>query len=100
MKSLAAALLLLFLFGTGVGSAQTPPSATPHGAFVDVDGSRLYYEECGTGPDAVILLHDGVVDSAVWGEVWPAFCKRFRTVRYAAWLIFRSFRRAIKSSAS
>jgi 3-oxoadipate enol-lactonase len=42
----------------------------------------VYYQECGTGPDVVVLLHDGVVNSAVWDEVWPAFCKRFHTIRY------------------
>jgi len=49
---------------------------------VDVDGSRLYYEECGSGPKAVVLLHDGVVNSAVWDDVWPSFCKEFHAIRY------------------
>lgn len=49
---------------------------------MEVDGSRLYYEECGNGPKAVVLLHDGVVNSAVWDDVWPAFCKQFHTIRY------------------
>jgi len=70
----AAALLLLLLVGSG--------PATLRGAFVDVDGSRIYYEECGSGPEAVVLLHDGVVNSAVRDDVWPAFCKHFHTIRY------------------
>lgn len=75
-------LFLFFALVTnGVPSAQTS-APTGRGAFVDVDGTRLYYEECGTGTDAVILLHDGVVNSAVWDDVWPAFCKRFHTLRY------------------
>ncbi len=82
MNILAAALLLIFLPGSGLVAAQSPSSATPRGEFVDVDGSRLYYEECGSGPDAVVLLHDGVVNSAVWDEVWPAFCNRFHAIRY------------------
>ena len=77
MKTYAAALLLVLVFGARFTSAQTSP-----GAFVQVDGSRLYYEECGSGPKAVVLLHDGVVNSAVWDDVWPAFCKRFHTIRY------------------
>jgi 3-oxoadipate enol-lactonase len=63
-------------------SAQTSASATANGAFVDVDGSRLYYEECGSGPKAVVLLHDGVVNSAVWDDVWLSFCKQFHAIRY------------------
>jgi pimeloyl-ACP methyl ester carboxylesterase len=47
-----------------------------------VQGSKLYYEECGTAPQTVVLIHDGVVNSAVWNEVWPEFCKHFHTVRY------------------
>ena len=49
---------------------------------MEVDGSRLYYEECGTGQKAVLLLHDGVVNSAVWDDVWPTFCKQFHAIRY------------------
>ena len=59
--------------------AQT--GASP-GAFVEVDGSRLYYEECGTGPKAVVLLHDGLVNSSVWDDVWPTLCKQFHAIRY------------------
>ena len=65
------------LTGWSQAAAQTAP-----GAFADVEGSKLYYEECGTGPEAVILVHDGVAHSAVWDDVWPTFCKRFHTIRY------------------
>jgi len=57
-------------------------SKTTPGAFVDVEAGKLYYEECGTGPEAVILIHDGIAHSAVWDDVWPTFCKRFHTIRY------------------
>jgi len=67
------------------GEAQvrstTAASATP-GAFVQVDESKLYYEECGTAPQAVVLIHDGVVNSAVWDDVWPEFCRHFHAIRY------------------
>jgi 3-oxoadipate enol-lactonase len=60
----------------------TPATQAAPGTFVPVEGSKLYYEECGTGPEAVILLHDGIADSTVWDDVWPAFCKQFHTIRY------------------
>jgi 3-oxoadipate enol-lactonase len=82
MKILNAKLMLLLILGVRVLSAQTTNTANPPGAFVDADGSRLYYEECGSGPKAVILLHDGVVNSAVWDDVWPSFCKQFHVIRY------------------
>ena len=82
MKILDATLILISFLGVRVLSAQPSGSANPPGSFVEVDGSRLYYEECGTGPKAVILLHDGVVNSAVWDDVWPSLCKQFHVIRY------------------
>ncbi len=52
------------------------------GFFVEIEGSKLYYEECGSAPQTVVLVHDGVVNSAVWDDVWPEFCKHFRVIRY------------------
>jgi 3-oxoadipate enol-lactonase len=52
------------------------------GSFVQVEGSRIYFEECGTAPRTVVLVHDGVLHSAVWDDVWPEFCKHFHTIRY------------------
>ena len=60
---------------------QSAPLKTP-GNFLDVQGSKIYYQECGTGPDAVVLIHDGIADSLVWDGVWPAFCRQFHTIRY------------------
>ena len=83
------AFLLLFpLFLILNALCQVPLQSAPGasrpapGAFVEVEAGKLYYEECGTGPDAVILIHDGIVHSAVWDDVWPTFCKRFHTIRY------------------
>jgi 3-oxoadipate enol-lactonase len=52
------------------------------GSFLEVDGTKLYYEECGSAPQAVVLVHDGVLDSSVWNDVWPDFCRHFHTIRY------------------
>lgn len=79
-----ALLVVLVLAMCGHAPAQSAgvtPTPGP-GSFVDVEGSKLYYEECGTGPDAVILIHDGIAHSAVWDDVWPDFCKKFHTIRY------------------
>jgi 3-oxoadipate enol-lactonase len=48
----------------------------------DVDGGQLYYEACGSGPQAIVLIHDGVIDSASFDDVWAILCKDFRVVRY------------------
>ena len=78
------AVLVLALALCGHARAQNAgATANPApGSFVDVEGSKLYYEECGTGAEAVVLIHDGIAHSAVWDNVWPDFCKHFHTIRY------------------
>lgn len=62
--------------------AQSTKAPESPQSFVDVDGSRLYYQECGSGPRALLLLHDGIVNSAIWDDVWPTFCKKYHVIRY------------------
>lgn len=75
-------LLLALSRGGGAWAQKGGSSAAGPGSFVDVQIGKLYYEECGTGAQVVVLIHDGVVNSAVWDDVWPEFCKRFHTIRY------------------
>ncbi len=82
MKIAAAALSLVFLLAPSAILAQASSAVTQTSGLVQVDGSQIYYQECGAGPAAVVLMHDGVVDSAVWDDVWPTFCKQFHTIRY------------------
>src|SRR3954447_19739405 len=49
---------------------------------VDVDGGQLYYETCGSGAQSIVLIHDGVVNSASFDDMWPILCRQFRVVRY------------------
>jgi pimeloyl-ACP methyl ester carboxylesterase len=75
---------LLFLGATATVFAQTPtplPASTP-GSFLNVENGKIYYEECGSSSQTVVLVHDGVLDSAVWNDVWPEFCRHFHTIRY------------------
>jgi pimeloyl-ACP methyl ester carboxylesterase len=74
-----AAMLLVQIPGLRL-SAQSKGDESS--SFVSVPGGKLYFQECGAGPEAVVLIHDGVVHSAVWDDVWPSFCARFHTVRY------------------
>jgi len=48
----------------------------------EVDGGQIYYETCGKATRTIVLLHDGVVDSASFDEMWALLCKDFRVVRY------------------
>ena len=68
MMTLACALAL----AAGVARAET----------VEVDGGQIYYESCGAGRQTLVLLHDGVVNSASFDAMWPTLCRDFRVVRY------------------
>jgi 3-oxoadipate enol-lactonase len=72
-------LLAALLLGSAPARTQ---STSPQGSFLEIDGAKLYYEECGSAPRAVVLVHDGVLHSAAWDDVWPEFCKHFHTIRY------------------
>jgi 3-oxoadipate enol-lactonase len=76
------ALGLVFLCVLGSGILHGEGAGGTREGFMQVDGGKLYYEECGSGPKAVLLIHDGVVDSAVWNDVWTDFCNDFHTIRY------------------
>jgi 3-oxoadipate enol-lactonase len=77
----AEAIVLLAGVLLGTALAQEQSTSLP-GSFLDVDGAKLYYEECGSAPQTVVLVHDGVLHSAAWDDVWPDFCKHFHTIRY------------------
>jgi 3-oxoadipate enol-lactonase len=49
---------------------------------VEVAGSKIYYDECGAGPVAVILLHDQWLHSVTWEDEWHPLCAKYHTVRY------------------
>jgi 3-oxoadipate enol-lactonase len=75
--------LMAILSAARLDAAQQAVVAVPASTgFVDVDGGKLYYEDSGQGAQTVVLIHDGVVDSAVWNDVWSEFCQHFHTVRY------------------
>jgi 3-oxoadipate enol-lactonase len=75
-----AAVITVLALAIPLSSALAPQSST--GSYLDLDVSKLHYEECGTGPEALVLIHDGIVHSAVWDDVWGIFCKEFHTIRY------------------
>src|SRR5258708_27473479 len=85
MTSFASIVCRLILLGfLCVNCSAWPQSvkASGPGSFLSIEESKIYFEECGTSPQTVVLLHDGVLHSAVWDEVWPEFCRHFHTIRY------------------
>jgi 3-oxoadipate enol-lactonase len=76
-------LCLATLLGDGVLAAETDSSGTSKqtSAYLDVDGSKIYYETRGPGP-AIVLLHDGLLSSVTWDEVWEPLAARHQVIRY------------------
>ncbi|MGH6908973.1 MAG: alpha/beta fold hydrolase, partial [Phenylobacterium sp.] len=66
------ALALSLALAAGAARAET----------VEVDGGQIYYEACGKGAQAIVLIHDGVINSASFDDMWPILCKDFRVIRY------------------
>src|SRR5205085_7423864 len=48
---------------------------------LDVSGSKIYYEQKGSGP-AIVLLHDGLLDAVSWDEVWQPLAAKYHVIRY------------------
>ena len=87
MRKISAAVLGLSYLTVGApaqAAAYTQPSATEApGHFAQVPGAKLYYEECNTaGAINVILLHDGLLHSVTWDDVWAPLCARYHVLRY------------------
>jgi len=61
-----------------VWSPMIPGAASD---FLDVGGSRVFYEVTGTGP-ALVLVHDGLLPSDSWNAQWEFFSKGHRVIRY------------------
>jgi 3-oxoadipate enol-lactonase len=51
------------------------------GGYFDVSGSKIYYEDSGSG-SAIVLLHDGLLSSVSWDEVWEPLTAKHRVIRY------------------
>src|SRR5215203_1010384 len=54
-------------------------STSASGRSIDVNGVALYYEEQGEG-DPLILIHGGLVSSAMWQAVLPHLVDSFRVI--------------------
>lgn len=67
-------LCLALLLPTAAQAA--PETAT-------INGAEISYEVCGAeAAPAVVLLHDGLVNSAAWDAVWEPLCRDYRVLRY------------------
>src|SRR5437764_13657475 len=75
--------LATVLLGVSALTADSsgPSPASERSGYLELSGSKLYYEECGSGPP-IVLLHDGLLHSVSWDEVWQPLAKKYRVIRY------------------
>jgi 3-oxoadipate enol-lactonase len=63
------------------GRVNVSPASA--GSYIEVSGAKVWYEECGAAPSlGVVLLHDGLLHSVTWDDVWPSLCGKYHVVRY------------------
>src|SRR5215470_5825104 len=60
---------------------NSSPGKAP-GDYLEVGKAKLYYEQCGTSGPSVVLLHDGLVHSITWDDVWRPRCAKYHVWRY------------------
>ena len=68
-----------------LAKAQAPPSSVAASTYIDAGGAKVWFEECGSASlprPAVVLLHDGLVHSITWDDVWTPLCAKYHVVRY------------------
>lgn len=86
MTAMTNALLFLALSVASPAQTTPAPQASPpaaKGTFAQVSGAKLYYEDCNpSAPISVVLLHDGLVHSITWNDIWAPLCSRYHVLRY------------------
>lgn len=51
--------------------------------FVEVNGTRLYYEIAGRGPP-LVLIHGVTLDTRMWDDQFEVFAQQYKVIRYDA----------------
>ena len=63
--------------------AAAPPQSSASGRYARLADAKLYYEECGaSGRINVVLLHDGLLHSVTWDDVWVPLCAKYHVLRF------------------
>jgi pimeloyl-ACP methyl ester carboxylesterase len=55
----------------------------PTSGFAEVNGTRLYYEDVGSG-EPVVLVHAFTLDTRMWDDQFEVLARGFRVIRYDA----------------
>jgi pimeloyl-ACP methyl ester carboxylesterase len=66
---------------TAEAESDGPGTEKQTSGYLDVGGSKIYYERRGSGP-AIVLLHDGLLSAVTWDEIWEPLATRHEVIRY------------------
>lgn len=83
MKSRAAIFVTFGACASAVaGCASTSLRGAPaaEDAFADFNGNNVYYQNYGSGDEALVLVHGWSCDSTVWRQVAPALARQHRVL--------------------
>jgi 3-oxoadipate enol-lactonase len=73
----------LALFSSAWCSPQLNPTpGKASGDYLDAGKVKLYYQQCGVSGPALVLLHDGLLHSSTWDDIWTPLCAKYRVLRY------------------
>src|SRR3954467_7802286 len=72
--------VLLYCAAALAGTTSSATNGSGSG-YLDVSGAKIYYEQAGSGP-AIVLLHDGLLPSTTWDEIWNTLARKNRVIRY------------------
>jgi 3-oxoadipate enol-lactonase len=67
--------------GVFAGEAERQDTDKQTSGYLDVGGSKIYYETRGSGP-AIVFLHDGLLSAVTWDEVWEPLASKHQVIRY------------------
>jgi pimeloyl-ACP methyl ester carboxylesterase len=79
----ATVLFVAVVIGRSVSGADANDASAgkQSSGYLNVSGSKIYYEEGGAGP-TIVLLHDGLLHAVSWDEIWKPLTSRFHVIRY------------------
>src|SRR5437764_1432232 len=82
-RKIALSLCVASVLGHAVSAAETdkPGPDKQTSGYLDVGGCKIYYETRGSGA-AIVLLHDGLLSSVTWDDIWQTLATKHRVIRY------------------
>ena len=73
--------IILVAAASPLHSLYSPCPEKQSGNYLDISGSKIYYEQCGSGA-SIVLLHDGLVHAISWDGIWGSLCAKYHVIRY------------------